>query len=265
MTAKRQPTHLDLVNLANALTKAGVDYVVIGGAAMALHGFPRMTKDIDLLLPVDPANNKRLIEALKSLPDSLGAVAALRPEYMDEGYSTSFSGEIDIDILYVAADRVYGELRDRTKKIDIDGACVATLDVEGLLATKQTTREDDIPDRLKLERLRTALYGAERMRRVAALKSIGDSSPQGARLYADMALGAISTAANGNPNWKALESAFIVAVVTDRAIPAQEVAETLRRNSPGAVYPARQAEIDEEIRIASETVARRLANIQRSR
>jgi hypothetical protein len=58
MTAPRQPNQSDLLGLAQALAAFDVEYVVIGGAAMALHGFARMTKDIDLLLPVDPANNR---------------------------------------------------------------------------------------------------------------------------------------------------------------------------------------------------------------
>ncbi len=60
MTAPRQPNPSDLLTLTKVLADFDVEYVVIGGAAMALHGFERMTKDIDLLLPVDPANNARL-------------------------------------------------------------------------------------------------------------------------------------------------------------------------------------------------------------
>ena len=52
----RAPDQDDVRALAKALAASGVEYVLIGGAAMALHGFPRMTRDIDLLLPVDTAN-----------------------------------------------------------------------------------------------------------------------------------------------------------------------------------------------------------------
>ena len=68
MTALRQPNQSDLLRLAQALATFDVEYVLIGGVAMALHGFVRMTKDIDLLLPVDPANNSRLLRALASMP-----------------------------------------------------------------------------------------------------------------------------------------------------------------------------------------------------
>lgn len=61
---KREPTQQDLVLLAQALADFGVQYALIGGTAMAVHGFSRATKDIDLLLPVDADNNARLLQAL---------------------------------------------------------------------------------------------------------------------------------------------------------------------------------------------------------
>ncbi len=37
--------------IIDALTAAGVEYAVCGGIAVAFHGHPRFTKDIDLLVP----------------------------------------------------------------------------------------------------------------------------------------------------------------------------------------------------------------------
>lgn len=76
MPSNRPPNESDILALAQALAAAKVEYAVIGGAAMALHGFPRMTKDIDLLLPVNPGNNARLLQALEALPATRDAVAA---------------------------------------------------------------------------------------------------------------------------------------------------------------------------------------------
>jgi hypothetical protein len=157
MTGSRQPNQSDLLRLAQALTTFDVEYVVIGGAAMALHGFARMTKDIDLLLPVDPANNSRLLRALESMPENTEALAQLRPEWMDKGHSTALEGEIYIDLLYVAASRSFEELRQHIQTVVLNGIPVVTLDVDGMLQTKRTTRESDIPDRLKLERLKHAM------------------------------------------------------------------------------------------------------------
>jgi hypothetical protein len=162
MTASRQPNQSDLLRLAQALADFDVEYVVIGGAAMALHGFTRMTKDIDLLLPVDPANNRRLLRALESMPQNTEALTQLRPEWMDKGHSTALEGEIYIDLLYVAASRSFEELRQHIQTVSLNGIPVVTLDVDGMLQTKRTTRESDIPDRLKLERLKNAMQDRAR-------------------------------------------------------------------------------------------------------
>jgi hypothetical protein len=157
VTAPRQPTQSDLLRLAQALAAFDVEYVLIGGAAMALHGFARMTKDIDLLLPVDPANNSRLLRALESMPENTEALAHLRPEWMDKGHSTALEGVLYIDLLYVAASRSFEQLRQHIQTVLLNGVPVVTLDVDGMLQTKRTTRESDIPDRLKLERLKNAM------------------------------------------------------------------------------------------------------------
>lgn len=44
------PVHKTLRNLARRLPGAGIDYAVIEGMALALHGFVRPTQDVDLLL-----------------------------------------------------------------------------------------------------------------------------------------------------------------------------------------------------------------------
>jgi hypothetical protein len=153
----RAPDQDDIRLLAQALADSGAEYAVIGGAAMALHGFPRMTKDIDLLLPVDKSNNSRLMKAFRSLPDLREAARAIKQKWLDDGYSTAVEGEINVDLLFVAADRTYDELRKHLIMIDYDGVPILTLDVDGMLLTKKTNRESDKADRLKLERLKSAL------------------------------------------------------------------------------------------------------------
>lgn len=153
----RQPTKSDLVQLAKALAIFGVKYALIGGTAMAVHGFSRATKDIDLLLPVSADNNARLLQALASIPGTSEALGTLRREWMDKGHSTALEGEIDVDLLYVAADQTFESLKAHVQTVIFEGLPVVTLDVDGMLLTKKTSRETDIPDRLKLERLRNAL------------------------------------------------------------------------------------------------------------
>jgi hypothetical protein len=153
----RQPDANDLVLLSQALASFGVEYALIGGTAMAVHGFSRATKDIDLLLPVNADNNERLLQALASIPGNAQAMLALRREWMDKGHSTALEGEIFVDLLYVAAGQSFESLKSHIQTVVFNGVPVVTLDVDGMLLTKKTSRESDIPDRLKLERLRNAL------------------------------------------------------------------------------------------------------------
>lgn len=157
MTNQRQPDANDLVLLSQALASFGVEYALIGGTAMAVHGFSRATKDIDLLLPVDADNNERLLQALASIPGNAQAMKALRREWMDKGHSTALEGDIFVDLLYVAANQSFESLKSHVQTVMFNGVPVVTLDVDGMLLTKKTSRESDIPDRLKLERLRNAL------------------------------------------------------------------------------------------------------------
>jgi hypothetical protein len=91
------------------------------------------------------------------MPKNAAALSQLRPEWMDKGHSTALEAEIYIDLLYVAASRSFEELRKHTQTVMFNGVPVMTLDVDGMLKTKQTARESDLPDRLKLERLKNAI------------------------------------------------------------------------------------------------------------
>ena len=44
--------------------KESVEYILIGGFAIILHGFPRLTQDIDILLKMSDSNIKKLQDAL---------------------------------------------------------------------------------------------------------------------------------------------------------------------------------------------------------
>lgn len=254
--ARRPPTPTDITLLAQALHDNGVEYVLIGGAAMALHGFPRMTRDIDLFLPVDPDNNARLRRALQAVPNSEAALGRLNPAFMDQGYSTAFEGDIAIDLLYVAADKTFDDVRPHVRCIDLDGVPISTLDVEGMLMSKRTKRPSDVPDRLKLERLRNALFDVERQRRMDALDGLRNDGSMTVRYFA----GVVHSRRTGKEtvaDWVALDEHVLAAGPSNAEIDVRDLAEVLCRHSPGAVYPPRQAAIREHAATLSRGVDRR--------
>lgn len=54
----------DLREFIELLNSRGVEYLVVGGHAVAFHGYPRFTGDIDFLLRPTPDNAQRVLAAL---------------------------------------------------------------------------------------------------------------------------------------------------------------------------------------------------------
>jgi hypothetical protein len=54
----------DLIELLAALNAAGADYLLVGAYALAFHGYPRATKDADILIGTNPDNARKVWDAL---------------------------------------------------------------------------------------------------------------------------------------------------------------------------------------------------------
>ena len=59
----------DLEQILTALESVGVEYVVIGGAAVNAHGLVRATEDLDLMIRPSQENVARLRRSLRSIWD----------------------------------------------------------------------------------------------------------------------------------------------------------------------------------------------------
>jgi hypothetical protein len=57
-----QPDFKELLELLNA---HNVDYVIVGAYALAFHGVPRFTGDIDIFVKPDPQNAEKILAVLK--------------------------------------------------------------------------------------------------------------------------------------------------------------------------------------------------------
>lgn len=56
-----RPLFPDFKDFLIILNQERVRYMVVGGWAVGWHGWPRMTKDIDIWVAVDPENADRVI------------------------------------------------------------------------------------------------------------------------------------------------------------------------------------------------------------
>lgn len=56
------------IDVCRLLNRRGAAYIVVGGIAVNLHGHVRATRDLDILVPRDIENTRRILEALAELP-----------------------------------------------------------------------------------------------------------------------------------------------------------------------------------------------------
>jgi predicted nucleotidyltransferase len=145
----------DLKFLLRALNAHGVDYLLIGGYALYALGYQRGTVDIDLVLPPTREQGERARQALLLLPE--GVAKDLDPAWFVTGETIRVADEFVVDLMFNAAGETYESLLPYAVTIDFDGVPVRTLNLEGLLKTKQTVRDKDRLDREVLERALDAI------------------------------------------------------------------------------------------------------------
>lgn len=118
-----------------SLNAAGVEYVIVGGVAMNLHGLIRATEDLDLFIKADSANVARLKGALRSVWDdpNIADISAedLCGDYPAVRYGPP-TGDLYLDILT--------RLGDFARYEDLE---VEVVEIEGLqvrVASPKTLR-----------------------------------------------------------------------------------------------------------------------------
>ncbi|OGS27538.1 MAG: hypothetical protein A2297_03415 [Elusimicrobia bacterium RIFOXYB2_FULL_48_7] len=141
----RPPTLDDLKAVIKSLNAKNVDYLLIGGFAVNAQGLNRTTNDIDFLIKQNKEDGKRIVDALLVLPDKASKDIDL--SWFDKGASDDSTirvyDEIIVDLLFNACGQSYESLKKHEKIIYLDDVPVKTLDIEGLMLTKISYREQD--------------------------------------------------------------------------------------------------------------------------
>lgn len=129
-------------------------YLLVGGYALAAHGYVRMTEDIDIAVAPDHENTRRWIIALSALPDGAAATLAdeADPFEGDRLHAIRINDEFTVDILPAVCGISFTELAGHTEWLNLDGERVPVLDLAGLLKTKQGVRPKDRADAEVLRR-----------------------------------------------------------------------------------------------------------------
>ena len=145
----------DLKTLVSSLNVNHVNYLLIGGYALFAHGYHRATTDIDILVPATREAGENIRHALMVLPDQ--AAKDIDPAWFEEGENIRVADEFVVDIMLNAGGETYETLNQFAEVLDLEGIPVRTINLEGLLRTKQTMRDKDMADRVILERALEAL------------------------------------------------------------------------------------------------------------
>lgn len=145
----RPATLEDLRTLAGALDTEQADYLLIGGWALFAHGLQRMTVDVDFLVRGDRETGEKVRNALLILPDQ--AARDIDLAWFEAGDTIRVADEFVVDVMFRACGETFESLLPFEQRIDLDGVPVRTVNLEGLLKTKQTYRDKDAGDRARIE------------------------------------------------------------------------------------------------------------------
>jgi predicted nucleotidyltransferase len=134
---------LDVEGMLRRLTEAGVDFVVIGGIAMLLHGSSRLTRDLDIVFAPDQGN----LEALGGV--LVGLEARLREINEDVSFAPdsgtlrhvqlltldTAAGWLDVHRNVDGAPR-YDVLSRHAERMDLGGFSVLVASPDDMIAMK---------------------------------------------------------------------------------------------------------------------------------
>ncbi len=144
----------DFRDLLIELADANAEFVVLGGHAVAFHGHPRATKDLDVLVRATRENAAKVYRALAAFGAPLAAF-----EVAEADFST-YDGVLQIglpprriDVLNRADGISFEDATAAGDAFEIEGRRIPVIGLDALLANKRAAgRAQDIADVRALER-----------------------------------------------------------------------------------------------------------------
>jgi predicted nucleotidyltransferase len=151
-----------LLQLLKRLSDEGVEFVVIGGVAAAIHGSPRATQDVDVCARLGEPNLSKILAALREIrprlrmrPDKMPL--PLDPECLrglNNLYLDTDLGTIDF-LSEVSGVGGFEDVSAHSAAIDVGGFHCRVLDLDALIAAKKAANR--LKDRLALPELEAIL------------------------------------------------------------------------------------------------------------
>lgn len=141
----------DFKEFIQSLNANGVRYLIVGGYAVALHGYPRYTKVLDIWIAMSEENARRMVQALADFGfGSLGLVPQdfLVPDQIIQlGYPPA-----RIDLLTTLTGVDFDECYEARVEVTVDDVVACFIDLEHLKQNKRAVgRAQDLADLEQLE------------------------------------------------------------------------------------------------------------------
>jgi len=138
-----EPDFEDFVSLLN---KHKVDYMVVGGYALAFHGKPRHTGDLDIWIDISDANAKKMCLVLNDF--GMSSLGMHKDDFLQAGIITQIGyPPLRIDILNEIDGVVFKESYHAKAIIDVDGLLINYIGLDDLIKNKSASgRLQDISD-----------------------------------------------------------------------------------------------------------------------
>lgn len=144
----------DFLDILRALLEADVEFVLVGAHAMAIHGVPRATGDIDLLVRPSDTNAARVIAALQRFGAPLAAHGVGVEDFTRPGqvYQIGLPPR-RIDLLTSISGVTFEEAWSSRVEAQVGGLAVPVLGRAALVRNKRATgRKKDEADADLIER-----------------------------------------------------------------------------------------------------------------
>ncbi|MGV0023433.1 DUF6036 family nucleotidyltransferase [Phormidesmis priestleyi] len=128
-----------------------VRYLVLGGYAVAIHGYPRYTKDIDIWIEMTPANAANIVQALQQF--GFGSLEFTPEDFLtpDQVIQLGYPPN-RIDLITTPDGVDFVTCFDAKLEVEIDGMMVNFIDLENLKINKKASgRLQDLADLENLE------------------------------------------------------------------------------------------------------------------
>lgn len=128
--------------LLAGLVRAGVDFCVVGGVAVILNGYHRVTQDVDILIHPTPENVKCLLDHLAGWGEGFARELTLQDFASLEEGAIRINEDFQLDVFVVMRGHKLDEFRSGLRYIQSDEVRIPYLSPQVLILLKQESWRD---------------------------------------------------------------------------------------------------------------------------